>query len=153
VATPSIEPLRPETAAAFRELAVAVLREFGMAEDAQLDADLQAPLDAYAGAWVAVADGAVVGTVALQRQAGGDLRLKRMFVAPEMRGQGVGEALLHVALEHARTSGAAAVNLETLSVMDGAQRLYERAGFHRTGTRTEVGEHDERCEVLYTLDL
>ena len=27
------------------------------------------------------------------------------------------------------------------------------AGFRRTGTRTEQGEHDTRCEVLYTLDL
>jgi hypothetical protein len=37
--------------------------------------------------------------------------------------------------------------------MMAAQRLYESAGFARTGTRTETGAQGSRCEVLYKLDL
>jgi ribosomal protein S18 acetylase RimI-like enzyme len=148
-----IVPLGAANAAGYRALAIAVLTEFGMQEDPLLDADLEAPLDAYEAAWVGVRDGEVVGTVGLQRQDGGDLRLKRMFVSPALRGRGLGRALLDTAVDHARRAGAHAVHLETLSIMATAQHLYERAGFERTGTRTEQGAHDSRCEVLYTLDL
>jgi ribosomal protein S18 acetylase RimI-like enzyme len=43
--------------------------------------------------------------------------------------------------------------LDTSTAMTAAQHLYKSAGFARTGTRTETGAHDSRCEVLYKLDL
>jgi putative acetyltransferase len=149
----TIEPMQRQDAAGFRALAVATLAEFGMQEDPLLDGDLQEPLDAYLAAWVARSDGDVVGTVALQRQDDGNLRLRRMFIAPELRGRGVGRALLDVALERARSIGAPAVHLQTLTVMAAAQHLYESAGFRRAGEQTEAGERDSRCEFLYRLDL
>ena len=148
-----IAPMRQEDVGAFHALVVAVLAEFGMREDPVLDADLQAPLQAYDAVWVAVHEGEVVGSVALRRSGDDAYYLKRMYVRPDRRGTGLGRTLLDTALVHARGNGARAVHLDTHSDMHAAQRLYERAGFRRTGSRTEEGPADSRCEVLYTLQL
>ena len=148
-----IVPMRAEHVPAFHALVVAVLGEFGMQEDPVLDADLLTPLDSYDAIWVALHDGELIGSVALRRSGDDAFYLKRMYLLPSSRGMGLGAALLTTALDHARRSGARAVHLDTTTDMHAAQRLYERAGFRRTGTRTEQGEHDSRCEVLYTLDL
>jgi len=149
----SIEPMQPHDVAAFRILVVETLAEFGMGEDPVLDADLQTPLDVYAAIWVARLDGVVVGSVALRDSDGEAVYLKRMYVRPDLRGAGLGARLLTTALDHARSTGARTIQLDTHTGMVAAQRLYERAGFRRTGTRTEEGAHDSRCEVLYALDL
>jgi ribosomal protein S18 acetylase RimI-like enzyme len=58
-----------------------------------------------------------------------DAYLEELYVAPELRGQGLGQALLEAALELARSRGAGYINLET-SVDDRAARsLYEKLGF------------------------
>jgi len=149
----SIEPLAAADVAAFRALVLDVLAEFGMREDPELDADLHSPLDAYAHVWVARRDGEVVGSVALRRVDDATYYLKRMYLRDSLRGQGLGARLLAVALDAARQAGARQVQLDTSTEMVAAQRLYERAGFRRTGTRTEAGTRDSRCEVLYVLDL
>ena len=144
----SIEPLSAETVEGFRGLALATLAEYGLS-DPELEADLVAPLDSYEAAWVAVLDGEVLGTVAVERRADGDLHLVRMFVSTRLRGQGIGTALLDLALAHARTTGTATVHLETLSVMQAAQHIYERAGFEQVGT----GTYGSKCDVTYRLRL
>jgi len=149
----TIAPMQAGDVAAFRSLVVAVLAEFGMAEDPVLDADLLAPLDVYEAAWVATQDDELVGSVALRRSEDDAYYLKRMYVRPAGRGMGLGAALLTTALDHARSHGARAIHLDTSTDMHAAQHLYERAGFRRSGTRTEQGARDSRCEVLYTLDL
>lgn len=57
--------------------------------------------------------------------------LNDLFVAPQGRGRGVGEALLQAALEFARASGAKGMQLETAVDNYPAQRLYERLGWTR----------------------
>lgn len=57
--------------------------------------------------------------------------LNDLFVLPEMRGQGVGEALIEQAAALSRSMGAKGLTLETGLTNDGAQRLYERLGFVR----------------------
>ena len=68
--------------------------------------------------------------------------LNDLYVAPELRGQRVGEALIERALEHARISGAARVELSTAHTNLSGQKLYERMGFERRDTqfRTYVKE-------------
>jgi ribosomal protein S18 acetylase RimI-like enzyme len=144
----SIAPLSAGTVEGFRALALAGLAEYGLF-DPQLEADLVAPLEAYEAAWVAVLDGEVLGTVAVERRADGDLHLMRMFVSTRLRGRGIGTALLDLALAHARSTGTAEVHLETLSVMAAARHMYERAGFEQIGTGTYGGN----CDVEYTLRL
>ncbi len=76
-------------------------------------------------------DGEVVGVGALKRLDGGHGELKSMHTAEEVRGRGVGGALVEHLLDHARSSGYRRVSLET-GTMDAfapARALYARAGF------------------------
>lgn len=54
--------------------------------------------------------------------------LNDLFVADGMRGQGVGEALLARARQHAEETGGCELMLET-AVDNPARRLYERCGY------------------------
>jgi GNAT superfamily N-acetyltransferase len=72
----------------------------------------------------------VRGLVCVRVDDAGAAELKRMYVAPEARGLGLGEALLRDAVDAARRLGAHRLWLETSSIlMPSAFRLYEAAGF------------------------
>lgn len=75
------------------------------------------------------ADGAPLGMGALRRHADGVGEVKRMFVAPEARGLGVGGAILKHIEALARQEGVSRIVLETGSNFDAAKRIYERGGF------------------------
>ena len=55
--------------------------------------------------------------------------LKRMWVAPEARGLGVGRRLLAELEEHARSAGATVLHLETNRTLKEAISLYRRSGY------------------------
>jgi GNAT superfamily N-acetyltransferase len=65
---------------------------------------------------------------------GPELRL--LAVAPEARGQGVGQALVEECIRRARRMGAAELGLHTSKSMAAAMRMYLRMGFVR------APEHD-----------
>jgi GNAT superfamily N-acetyltransferase len=82
---------------------------------------------------VARLDGEVVGVGAFKPT--NDLRtaeIKRMFVRPVARGNGIARALFDRLLTEARAEGYATVRLETLSFMAEAQALYRSAGASET---------------------
>lgn len=83
------------------------------------------------GFWTAMADGEIVGTIALRDCGGGLGALRKMFVAPTWRGreQGVGARLLAHLLDHARAAGLETVMLGTTAQFVGAHRFYEKNGF------------------------
>ncbi|XP_074948421.1 putative N-acetyltransferase family 8 member 5 isoform X3 [Phalacrocorax aristotelis] len=89
--------------------------------------------------WVAEAEGAVVGMVAVAptqdlAERGVALELKRMSVSKDYRGQGISKALCGEVLRFARARGYRAVVLSTSMVQVAAQRLYEGQGFRKVGT-------------------
>ncbi|XP_064304827.1 probable N-acetyltransferase CML5 isoform X3 [Phalacrocorax carbo] len=89
--------------------------------------------------WVAEAEGAVVGMVAVAptqdlAERGMALELKRMSVSKDYRGQGISKALCGEVLRFARARGYRAVVLSTSMVQVAAQRLYEGQGFRKVGT-------------------
>jgi GNAT superfamily N-acetyltransferase len=59
-------------------------------------------------------------------------------VAPEMRGKGVGKALLAAAEEHARETGCCRLTLEVLE-HNPAKAVYESAGYHQAAYAPEAG--------------
>ena len=61
-----------------------------------------------------------------------------MYVAPDERGRGVGEALVGAIAERARALGAPALYLQVTGVMGRARAFYARLGFEPTGERTAM---------------
>lgn len=76
-------------------------------------------------------------------------RLSSIAVAPEAAGSGLGRTLLAAAETEAAARGARALRLEVRADNPRAARLYERAGYRRTGREPayyEDGEAAERWE-------
>jgi putative acetyltransferase len=57
--------------------------------------------------------------------------IKRMYVRPEFRGQGLGRRILEHLTRHAMSRGITLLRLETGIHQQEAIALYERQGFHR----------------------
>jgi putative acetyltransferase len=153
--------LRPATnrdAEAVRALVFAVLREQGLTPDPEAtDADLYDLESSYAQAGgsfdvLVDASGVVIGTVGVFPLGAGCCELRKMYLAPAHRGRGLGKRLLRHALERARGLGFRRVQLETVSVLRAAIRLYESFGF-----RPLVPEHrsaiPDRADRAYGLEL
>jgi ribosomal protein S18 acetylase RimI-like enzyme/DNA-binding MarR family transcriptional regulator len=78
---------------------------------------------------VARLHGEPVGCGALKLQGDVPFYIKRMWVAPEARGLGVGRRLLAELEDHARRRGAEVVYLETNATLVEAASLYRSAGY------------------------
>jgi ribosomal protein S18 acetylase RimI-like enzyme len=90
---------------------------------------------------------------ALEPGSDADYEINAMWVAPELRGQRIGEALLDAVLAAAGASGARTVRLWVTNGNDGALDLYSRRGFLPTG-RAEPLRSDSQLTVLeYVLAL
>jgi len=85
-------------------------------------------------AWVAEAEGRVVGLVAVA-QAADVVEIEHLAVAPETRRQGIGTALVAHVLNAAAARGAGEVHLDVRRRNRAALRLYVRLGFVEVGMR------------------
>jgi DNA-binding MarR family transcriptional regulator/GNAT superfamily N-acetyltransferase len=70
-----------------------------------------------------------VGCGGLKFHADAPAELKRMWVAPEVRGLGVGRRLLHELERHAREAGVTVLRLETNGTLAEAIALYRQSGY------------------------
>ncbi|MBR0653485.1 GNAT family N-acetyltransferase [Roseomonas arctica] len=75
------------------------------------------------------AEGTPLGCVGLRSIGDARGEIKRLYVAPEARGLGLGRALLEAATRAAVGLGHGAIWLDSLPSMTAAQALYRAAGF------------------------
>jgi putative acetyltransferase len=138
-----------------RTLVYGILGEFGFTPDpAGTDADLADMEVAYqrpGGTFEVLVDssGRIVGTVGIFPLLGGRCELRKMYLLPELRGRGLGGRLLRHAVARARELGFTRIELETATVLETAQRMYESFGF-RPFTPCQM---PSRCDRAYYLDL
>ena len=83
------------------------------------------------GLWAVYVDGRFAGSVAIDgklRETEG-ARLRWLIVAPEFQGLGIGQALVHKAVEFCRSAGHAKIFLWTFHGLNAARHVYESEGF------------------------
>jgi len=123
-----IRPAQPRDAETVR----ALLREYADALDVDLsfqdfETELADPLAVYEV--VLLADD---GCVALRRLDSEACEMKRLYVRPVARGDGLGRKLAEAIVAEARARGYRRLFLDTLPTMQAARRLYESLGFRET---------------------
>jgi len=81
--------------------------------------------------WIAEVDGQSVGHIFLVKHPSepDTAKLRLLFVEPSARGMGLGDTLVKECVRFARTVGYRKVVLWTQSILIGAHRIYEKAGF------------------------
>ncbi|MDR9776237.1 GNAT family N-acetyltransferase [Rhizobium hidalgonense] len=131
-----IRPFAADDADAVLSVILPIQREeFGIDISADAQPDLRVIPDFYQSGkgefWVAVKDGAIVGTLGLKDIGNNQAALRKMFVSAEVRGRehGVAALLLDRLIAHARDAGLTDIFLGTTDKFVAAQRFYEKYGF------------------------
>lgn len=75
-------------------------------------------------------DGSAAGCIALHKLDEERCELKRLYVRPAYRGQGLASALVARILDDARQIGYRAMLLDTLPALESAVRMYRGLGFY-----------------------
>lgn len=78
-------------------------------------------------------DGIARGCIALRKLSDGKGEVKRLYVRPEYRGNGIATALVERIIEDARNIGYKELYLDTLPELESAVRLYKSFCFEETG--------------------
>jgi putative acetyltransferase len=163
----TIRSIRAGDRAAVARLIRTVMPEFGAKGPgfAIMDPEVDDMFGAYQGSraayFVVTRPGAradeevVVGGCGFAQLAGGDPKtceLRKMYFLPEVRGLGLGSALLAQCLARSRKAGFEQMYLETLAAMSQARALYERSGFRRLERSMGATGHFG-CNSFYIRDL
>ena len=161
MAEPLLRPIEARDDAAVAAIIREVMPAFGACgagfaiSDREVDAmsaAYAAPRSAY---FVVEEGGRVIGGAGIAPLDGGDAdtcELRKMYYLPAARGRGLGERVLRLCLDQARAFGFRRCYLETLTGMDAAMKLYERAGFRKLpGPLGDTGHYS--CDRHYLLDL
>lgn len=128
------------------EALLAMARAFHAEDGHRLDAAGEAAVrriatgEALARAWILRRDGEACGYLVLTlsysiEYGGRDGFIDDLYLAPALRGQGLGPRVLDFALEQAAALGIATLHLEVETANERALRLYRKAGFEETGRR------------------
>ncbi|MGV6800845.1 MAG: GNAT family N-acetyltransferase [bacterium] len=140
-------------APAIQQLVAAILQEYGLPSDpGHADRGFLNIEDYYrAGFLNMVFDEhkKLVATFGLWPRSPHCVDLVKMFARPEVRGQGLGQALLTYSIKKAKQMGFKTIYLETASQLVEAKALYKKFGFEQLPATPEVS----RCDIAMSLTL
>lgn len=108
-----------------------------------------------AATWIAEQDGQMAGfgAVGWSRQKNIDVAyIQTLEVLPDMRGQGIGGELLRRLEQSSQAAGATVIWLHVDETNAGAIRLYESAGYRRSGREKDFYP-DGRAALIYKKPL
>ncbi len=97
-------------------------------------------------------DGQIIATVAVKIQ-GQEAELKRVFVDPLARRQGLGKKLSEFAFEYARSQGAMVMHIWSGTLCTVAHQLYKNLDTVFDGTQRFIGGQDDCYEYYFRKDL
>jgi GNAT superfamily N-acetyltransferase len=145
----TIRPFADRDTAQVRELVIAVNRllsppDLRDAFDAYIERALSEEINripAYygerdGGFWVALRGDKVVGTFGLERASDTAMELRRMYVDPSARRQGIARQMLEFAEGECRRRKIARLELSTAEIQSAAIALYESSGYRRVREET-----------------
>ena len=120
--------------------------------------DLRAPSVSYVasgGAFWAVEDerGRICACVAVDFPETRIAELHRLYVRPDMRGQGLGSRLVRRAESHARQRGAERLVLWSDTRFTTAHRLYSRLGYARIDGQRQLADISQSAEYRFEKAL
>jgi GNAT superfamily N-acetyltransferase len=128
---------------------IAAMREAGIEQWDEIyptERHLAEDIDAKSLYVACTGSGAIVGIVVLNESQDPEyakvpwfsevrpLVVHRVMVAPASQGQGIAQALMTFAEQHARTAGYGSIRLDAFTLNPRALRLYERLGYTARGT-------------------
>lgn len=132
-----------------------VLAEYGLGwEPERADRDVlevEACYQAVGGEfWVIEHQGQLVGTGAYYPTERGEkaVEIRKMYLLPAARGQGLGRYLLQQLEQAIANRGFRTIWVETASVLKEAVQLYETSGY-----QPAIGIETERCDRIYVKFL
>jgi len=138
MSTFTIRPIEKKDDVAIASIIRSVMTEHGAVgdgfsiNDPEVNFISQAYCNPQSAYFVADEDGEVLGGAGIAPLVGGEAHvceLKKMYILPQARGRGVGQALMTACLESAARIGFRECYLETLANMNAAQALYAKYGF------------------------
>jgi len=86
--------------------------------------------------WVAIKEEKVVGMFGLESTPDGAMELRRMYVDPSARRQGIARQMLQSAEDECRRRGVSRLTLSTSEFQEAALALYREAGYRLLGEET-----------------
>jgi len=149
-----VEDYQPADAGQLLGLLRRALAPYGLAPDVcTTDSDLRDVSASYlAGGGrfrVIRRAGRVIGMYGLHNEGDGVVELRKMYLEPECKGQGLGRMMMEDALRLARQAGFRRMVLETNTRLAEAIGMYRRYGF-REESRGQVAS---RCDMAMAMDL
>ena len=114
------------------------------------DAHYAAPHGAF---WVVLDGARVVGSVGVDRRGTDLAELHRLYLDPDQRGRGLGQALVRLVLDWCRAQALGRLELWSDTRFEHAHRLYLRLGFRRDGERTLAGDLNDTREYRFERDV